>query len=122
MKENEEIRQRFFVEAAQPKSLNNLSSKVTCYRGNRRDPEWKDIEPGKPSIQMSCPRLLTYHSVEAFSTLCTIYADTSRVAKQKSFGTKGFYYTQNFDIVLSCGLTEMKAQISWMENVRGQVC
>lgn len=55
---------------------------------------------------------------DAFSTLCTIHADTSKVVKQKHLGSNGIYYTQIFDIVLSCGLTEMKAQISWMENVR----
>ena len=50
--------------------------------------------------------------------MCIIHADTSRVAKQRLLGTNGaYYYTQDFDIVLSCGLTEMKAQISWTENV-----
>lgn len=33
-------------------------------------------------------------------------------------GPQGAYYTQNFDVVLSCGATELKAHISWIENVR----
>lgn len=52
-----------------------------------------------------------------FSTLCTVYADTSRVVKHQHFGSNGVYYQQEFKVVLSCGQTELKAQISWVENV-----
>ncbi|KIP02816.1 hypothetical protein PHLGIDRAFT_122128 [Phlebiopsis gigantea 11061_1 CR5-6] len=98
VKENEELRQQFNIEAMQPNALRNISSEVACYRGDRKDPKWMDLEP------------------ESFSTLCTIHADTSHVTRQKCVGTNGHYYAQTFEIVLSCGLTEMKAQISWMEN------
>ena len=47
-----------------------------------------------------------------------MYADTSKVAKRRQLGSKGYYYQQNFKVVLSCGLTEMKAQIKWEEDVR----
>ncbi len=52
-----------------------------------------------------------------FSVLCTVHADTSQVAKRKQFGIKGAFYQQDFKVFLLCGQTEMKAQISWMENV-----
>ena len=49
--------------------------------------------------------------------MCTIYADTSQVYRQSKRGTDGVYYVQKFKIVLLCGLTEMQAQLSWVENV-----
>ena len=57
-----------------------------------------------------------FNASESFSTLCTIHADTSRVAKKECKGPQGIYYTQKYDIVLSCGLTELKARISWKDN------
>ena len=54
-----------------------------------------------------------------FSTLCVITADTSRVTKIPHRGLTGDqYYTQDFNIVVLFGLTELKAQITWIENVR----
>jgi hypothetical protein len=63
-----------------------------------------------------------------FSTLCTIEADTSQISetlephrsrmalagRQRIVQT---YYRMQFDIILSFGLTELKAQIAWMEDV-----
>lgn len=54
-----------------------------------------------------------------FSTLCTVHADTSHVLKEVLNGPDGPYYRLSFKIVLLCGLTELKAQIRWMENVSG---
>ena len=53
-----------------------------------------------------------------FTHLCTIYADTSHVVRRSKQGSNGVYYVQKFKIVLLCGLTEMQAQLSWVENVR----
>lgn len=54
-----------------------------------------------------------------FSNLCTVHADTSKVSKTLS-PRRGFaglqFYRQQFSIVLMFGLTELQAQISWMEN------
>lgn len=54
-----------------------------------------------------------------FSTLCTVHADTSLVRKAKRKGKNGTYYKLDYKVVLLCGLTELKAQISWIENVSG---
>ena len=55
-----------------------------------------------------------------FSNLCTVHADTSRVAKTLS-PRRGFagmqFFRQQFSIVLMFGLTELEAQISWKEDV-----
>ena len=54
-----------------------------------------------------------------FSNLCTVHADTSQVPKMLS-PRCGFagpqFYRQQFNVVLMFGLTELQAQISWMEN------
>jgi hypothetical protein len=55
-----------------------------------------------------------------FSTLCTVMADTRQIAKilKPLRGVDGKqYYRFNHDVVLLFGLTELKAQISWMEDV-----
>ncbi|GJE96026.1 heat shock protein 70 family protein [Phanerochaete sordida] len=96
--ENDELRHSFSKEAVDATDLDVISTEVKCYRGSRQNPCWTDLEP------------------HAFETLCTIQADTSSVAKQKQIGSRGIYYTQQVDIVLSCGLTELKAQLAWIEN------
>ena len=56
-----------------------------------------------------------------FSTLCMVTADMSQLADvlQPRYGKGGaVFYQLHFDIVLLFGLTELKAQISWMEDVR----
>jgi hypothetical protein len=55
------------------------------------------------------------------SHLCSVTADTSRIPKTMTarLSTSGnVYYQQQFSIVLLFGLTELKAQLRWMENVR----
>lgn len=54
--------------------------------------------------------------------MCIVIADTSGVAKSLKplRGADGIqYYRQEFGIVLLLGLTELKAQICWEENVSG---
>lgn len=55
-----------------------------------------------------------------FSLLCHVHADLSRVPKLPRVSTfsRSKYYAANFDVVLSLGLTELKAHICWQENVR----
>lgn len=57
-------------------------------------------------------------SIEQFSNLCTITADVSNVPKYPQKGPLGRYYSQSFSIVLSFGLTELKAHIAWVDKVR----
>ena len=52
-----------------------------------------------------------------YTPLCTIHADTSKVTRTPREGTNGTYYVQVYNIILQCGLTELKAQISWTEDV-----
>ncbi|KAM5545534.1 hypothetical protein V8D89_000572 [Ganoderma adspersum] len=93
----EEISASFFQEARESRTLNSISCDIICYKGTET-PRWIDVDP------------------EMFAPMCTIYADTSQVFRQAKLGSDGVYYVQKFKIVLLCGLTEMQAQISWVEN------
>ncbi|KAI0824355.1 hypothetical protein BC628DRAFT_1322727 [Trametes gibbosa] len=93
-----EVSKGYFKEARELKTLDTMSAEIICYRGKKEDPRWVDLEP------------------ECFTTLCTIFADTSEVAKTPRKGRNGTHYSQSFDVVLVCGLTELQAQIRWVEN------
>lgn len=54
---------------------------------------------------------------DAFAILCTVEADTSNVDVVRGFGLYGPVYIKKFDIVLTCGETEMRAFVRWKENV-----
>jgi hypothetical protein len=62
--------------------------------------------------------LATDGFIDMFSTLCTVEADTSQVPRMPRYGSQGVYYRIDFDVILSFGLTELKAQLSWTVNVR----
>ena len=49
--------------------------------------------------------------------LCKVSADTSGVPKKQMTSSQGTYYSQDFSVKLLFGLTELKAQLCWMENV-----
>ena len=52
--------------------------------------------------------------------LCTIEADLSRAisTRPKEIG-KGSFLRVKWDIILLFGMTELKAQVEWTENVSG---
>ncbi|TFK79391.1 hypothetical protein K466DRAFT_648875 [Polyporus arcularius HHB13444] len=97
--EKDEISQPYFIESHHPKTLDSIVQDVLCYRGKETNPGWVDVEP------------------ELYTPLCTIYADTSQVKRQPLNGPSGVYYVQRFKIILLCGLTELKAQLSWDEDI-----
>ncbi|EGN92781.1 hypothetical protein SERLA73DRAFT_116909 [Serpula lacrymans var. lacrymans S7.3] len=100
--ESKEFRKAFITESTEVTSCNNIATEIVCYRGEALSPRWTDTEPAM------------------FSTLCTVRADTSKVSKNLS-PQKGFaglqFYRQEFSIILMFGLTELKAQISWVADV-----
>ncbi|KIM86828.1 hypothetical protein PILCRDRAFT_816085 [Piloderma croceum F 1598] len=74
---------------------------IQSYRGRSKDPEWTDTEPGM------------------FATICTVEADTSQLinAMRPRRGRGGaLFYEQIFSVVLLFGLTELKAQLCWVED------
>jgi len=53
-----------------------------------------------------------------YSTLCRVEADTSRLSIPPKISKhhQMQYYEIKFEILLSLGLTELKAHICWQEN------
>jgi len=78
---------------------NTITCDITRYNGRNKTPRWTDTEP------------------LMFTTLCHVKADVSRVPKLPCHNPSGqLYFQQRFDIILLFGLTEFKAQLSWLEG------
>ncbi|KAH0836421.1 hypothetical protein J3R83DRAFT_8024 [Lanmaoa asiatica] len=80
---------------------------ILCYRGDSSDPLWIDRDE------------------ESFSTLCLVRFDLQDAAntltpKRKLLGQEGFYYSLNFDVIISFGSTEFSAQVAWKVDVSCQ--
>ncbi|KAL4068704.1 hypothetical protein V8B97DRAFT_1918464 [Scleroderma yunnanense] len=97
--------QEFFYELTQrdktPSGCSQISIKVRAYRGKYTVPGWLDEDPG------------------SFTELCTIHADMSKVTSllpQRRSKTGETYYSIHFKVILLFGVTELKAQLSWLEN------
>jgi hypothetical protein len=62
-----------------------------------------------------------FSAIDHFSDLCEVTADLfdakKSVLPEMNLMTGELYYRLHFDIVLLFGLTELKAQMAWMENV-----
>ncbi|KZP28411.1 hypothetical protein FIBSPDRAFT_927551 [Athelia psychrophila] len=103
--EDKEFR-RNYCQTSRKKELGGASGSpvaidIICYRGALEGVQWTDMEP------------------EMFFTLCTIKGDTTgmskaRKARRSSEGV--LFYRLDFSVVLLFGLTELKAQLSWLED------
>lgn len=52
--------------------------------------------------------------------MCAVTANTSKLVwslEEKEAADEGVYYKMHYDVILLFGLTELKAQISWMHEV-----
>jgi len=80
-------------------SKSHVETQVMCYRGTQENPEWVDSDP------------------KNFTILCTLVADLTNVPLSPKSNSKGEkYYIVTFDIVMNFGLTELQAQLRWLEN------
>ncbi|KAJ6580173.1 hypothetical protein DFH09DRAFT_325777 [Mycena vulgaris] len=96
--ETKEFRESYHRRSSNPAGLDHFSTELYTYRG-RGDPQWVDFEP------------------ELYKVVCKIEADTSCLTKpRRRRNAFEFFYELAFDVVLSFGLTELKAQIEWVEN------
>jgi len=78
-------------------------AQIMRYDGNQKDPRWMDIERDK------------------FETLCHVVADIStapHTSTKKSKKSKKVC-SRSYDVVLLVGLTELKAQIRWIDSRTG---
>ncbi|KAG6826285.1 hypothetical protein H0H92_000455 [Tricholoma furcatifolium] len=70
---------------------------VLCYRGSNADPKWLDEDP------------------QMYSKLCYVSAEAPPATKHLNRKGK-YYYKIKFDVVLNFGLTELTAQIQWLDS------
>jgi len=76
---------------------------ILKYTGANSAPEWMDIESDK------------------YETLCSIQADLSTAPHQTKRGRAGtMCYVRDFEVILLVGLTELKAQIGWVNAATGK--
>ncbi|KAJ6535550.1 hypothetical protein B0H19DRAFT_1271293 [Mycena capillaripes] len=91
-----EFRKPYFFVDNYPFRLRSADIQILCYRGQNQDPRWTDIE--------------------------SVHADTSVISEtlRPQLGQSGIYYRLDIEMILSFGLTELKAQIAWVENGVGK--
>ncbi|KAF6750812.1 hypothetical protein DFP72DRAFT_909388 [Ephemerocybe angulata] len=104
--ETKEFREEYCQKSTERDFFRRIVYRIECYRGGEGCPRWRDTDP------------------TMYAPLCTIEMDFSHLALQPRYlldahgqvrpGTA--YYQVDYAIVLSFGLTELKAQIAWMEN------
>ncbi|KAH7883407.1 hypothetical protein F5I97DRAFT_1981501 [Phlebopus sp. FC_14] len=100
--EEQTFEEAFAIRRTTQAACDSVEVDITCYRGPLVRPNWMDDEK------------------DQFSTLCTVRADTSKLAKtlHAKHSTEGsIYYAIDIKVVLLFGLTELRAQVSWIENV-----
>ncbi|KAL1687807.1 hypothetical protein GGG16DRAFT_61325 [Schizophyllum commune] len=102
--ETQEFRRSFYQSFTDPVDAKSIESGVHVYRGpgHSQNHQWRDVEP------------------EKYTRLCTIQADASKVTRNLplTYGNKGrAYYRFDHEIILRFGLTELQAQMCWIENV-----
>lgn len=54
--------------------------------------------------------------IGSFFDLCVVTADTSKLPKPKIKNPRGSHHEVSFEVVLLFGLTELKAQLAWIEG------
>ncbi|OCH89886.1 hypothetical protein OBBRIDRAFT_755931 [Obba rivulosa] len=84
--------------------MTQIAANIVCYRGSMGNPRWVDVEPN------------------TFKTLCTVSANVSDVPMKPLYGPRGDYYKFEIDIVLLFGLTELKAQLRWVDEGKEKRC
>lgn len=58
--------------------------------------------------------------IDKYPIVCSVEADTSGIqAKRLTDPSGGVYYQIEYEVVLLFGLTELKAQLAWQEDVSG---
>ena len=119
---NREIRARMLsVHEGAP--ARDVLARVIKYDGNEAEPRWMDIERGL--IVDSVARLpsSTHGPTDKFETLCHVAADVSAAPYTSKPGRLGkICYTRKYDVVLLVGLTELKAQIRWIDSKTVRIC
>ena len=122
MSETTEFRTSYYAQGYARASLANISVALKCYRGAAKNPQWRDVDAGGYRWVRGTNIAHADFAPDMYSTLCYIEADTSQISRmlqaRRSSGAGKLYYTIEYDVILLFGLTELKAQVAWQEQVR----
>ena len=114
--EDREIRHGFCI-IAEGTPPQRASPGITKYTGALASPKWVDVEPGRV---FAFPWYLAQSAKspkDKFETLCYVRADISSAPFTSNSGAMGRTgYKRQYDIILLVGLTELKAQVSWVDS------
>jgi hypothetical protein len=124
--EEKEYRRSYSAVGSKSEDLNHSLVSVHSYRGENSNPQWRMDEPGAFALSVLRKKLLTAcHMADQYVVECKVEADVSMVKRQYCTSTVDGrlrdYCEIEFDVVLLFGLTELKAQIAYMENVSDSV-
>ncbi|KAL1700707.1 hypothetical protein EV121DRAFT_213598 [Schizophyllum commune] len=100
--ESQEFKNSFMRSYSSPSEVSSSQdTDIWVYRGDSKNPQWTDVD------------------ADNYVKICTVPANASNAARNLSpiYNRHGVYYKFNFDVILLFGLTELKAQISWLEHV-----
>lgn len=102
--------------------LSVFEVEIWCYRGGNVVPKWIDRQAGQStSLQGYHEANRCYLDLDDFSTLCVVRADLSPLsssAEPKPGKNGKTYWTIVFSVEIHFGLTEFKARIKWVDDVR----
>lgn len=98
--ETQEFRCTYARSTTNPRFLKSMEKEILCYKGNftGEKSQWMDEDQAN------------------YSTACTVKANLQNIPIPLCFGARGTYYEIMIDIILLFGVTELKAQIAWIEN------
>jgi len=123
VKESTVFTRKYCTELTSLSMLSVFEVEIWCYRGGGDTiPLWIIRQAG--AHLWSCVFAIHVHwvlSSDNFSTLCVVRADLSPLAgSAESKEGKGgkTYWTIVFSVEIQFGLTEFKARIKWVDNVR----
>jgi hypothetical protein len=103
--ETREFRRTYWEDHATPEDLGDeLKNVILRYEGFSANPKWTDPD-------------------DEFIPLCTVVVPTSKLAHLLQLrADRGIhFYRLRYEIILSFGLTELTAQLAWIEDVCFQI-
>jgi len=113
--EDREIRSDFCLTSKDTPPQRAFPS-ILKYTGTLAAPKWTDVEPGRV---FSFPWYLAKSAQSPkgkFETLCHVEADISNAPLISQHTTGGMSYRRDCDVIILVGLTELKAQVSWIDK------
>ena len=112
--EGQEIRHSFGLISED--SSQHASPGISKYTGTLVAPEWEDVEKGTVFSFLWCFVKRAQSQKEKFETLCHVEADLSTTPYRSKLMVGKTCYRRDFDVILLVGLTELKAQVSWIDT------